>query len=249
MLTSEATEVEIDPIPAYGTPDGDPVDESVPVYGTPTFPVPPSTDRPPLIRRETLAEKIRRATGRAVRLLGSTTRTDDLDWSAYPGLTAGDSADVLSGIRLDDVLARTDEVLSRVRGALEAEFRVHWWANTDVEALELRWNAWGGESLLRDARSATWRTTSGLTSIEDRYLAARIVGVALTHHGFAEEALERHDDEWVMTARSAEPPESLLELHIGFSEFELSMTTRAVLAFEDEPEFRRRAQLFTHGDR
>jgi hypothetical protein len=175
-------------------------------------------------------------------------RDSGLDWNGYPGLVAGDSDEVLGSIRLDEVLARHDRILARVRRSLEVEFRVHWWANTDRESLEPQSNSWGGESLLLTVRSATWRTTSGLTSVEDRDMAARIVGVALAHEGLANQQLERLADEWVLTARSAGPPASVVVLQVGFSEFALTMDSSGVLAAEREAEFRIRALPFARSD-
>lgn len=237
-----------DQTPAYGTADGERSDETFPVYGTPEPPIPARPERPPVTRRRSIVERMRRSIRRLSRPFGHGDDDGGLDWSAYPGLTAGDSPDVLRGIRLDDVLARNDRILSRVRRALEAEFRVHWWANTDSESLETQWNSWGGASLLQTARSATWRTTSGLTSVEDRDMAARVVGVALAHEGFSDQQLLRREDEWLLTARPAEPPESVLTLQLGFSEFELILDSSAVLASENEAEFRLRAARFSRDD-
>lgn len=236
-----------DPMPAYGTPDGLPVDDDVPVYGTPAtasgYPV-----RPPAARAGSLVRRIVRVLRQGARLLAARGSEVGLDWTAYPGLVAGDADEVLTGIRLDEVLARDDRILSRVRRSLEAEFRVHWWANTDRESLESQSNSWGGESLLQTVRSATWRTTSGLTSVEDRDMAVRIAGIALAYEGLADQHLERLADEWMLTARSAGTPTSVVELRVGFSEFELTMDSSRVLAAELEAEFRIRALPFARTD-
>jgi hypothetical protein len=239
--------VDSEPIPVYGTPDGKPFDDTAPAYGRPEPRVPAGERRPPA-RRQTIGERGRRALDRLRRLLGRRAHGRGPDWSAYPGLVMGDADAVLDGARLDDVLARNDRVLSRVRRALEAEFGVHWWVNTDTENLEPQWNAWAGPSLLQSARSATWRTTSGLTSIEDRDLAVRIVEVALAHEDFTDQRLERRDDESVLTAHHVDRPETTLTFAIGFSEFEVTMISSGVLAFEHEAEFRLRAQRYPPGD-
>jgi hypothetical protein len=239
--------VDSEPIPIYGTPDGKPLDEAAPAYGTAEPPVPEEARRPPT-RRHTIGERGRRALDRLLHLLDRRAHDRGPDWAAYPGLVAGDTDAVLRGARLDDVLARNERVLSRVRRALEAEFGVHWWANTDTETLERQWNSWAGSSLLQNARSATWRTTSGLTSIEDRDLAARIVEVALAHEEFTNHRLERRDDESVLTAHHVDRPETTLTLAIRFSEFEVTMISSGVLASEHEAEFRLRAQRYPPGE-
>lgn len=236
--------------PVYGTPDGLPAGGVHPLYGTP-----PSTrdaeapDRPPVVRRRSVP---RRLTGAIRRLVRAVLRDRDggsgLDWRDYPGIHAGDARSVLGGLRLDDTLDRNDRVLARVRRALEAEFRVHWWANPDTESLEVQDNAWGAASMLQIAHSATWRTTSGLTSVEDRDMAARIVAVALRHEGFAAQSLQRLDDEWVLSAHHADLPESVLTLRIGFSEFEVTLDSSGVLPAELETEFRDRAERFSRRD-
>jgi hypothetical protein len=236
-----------DPMPSYGT-DGDPVDESIPVYGTPGPPVSEHQTRPPAAPPASIARRFIRTLRHRVRVLMAGDSASALDWSDYPGLVAGDFDDVLGGIRLDDVLERDDRVLSRVRRSLEAEFRVHWWTDADRESLEIQSNSWGGESLLQTVRSVTWRTTSGLTSVEDRDMAVRIVGVALTHEGLPDQQLERLTDEWVLTARSAGPPESVVTLRVGFSEFQATMDSSGVLAAEHEGEFRIRALPFARLD-
>lgn len=245
---AKAEQVTPDSTPVYGTADGEPVDQSIPVYGTPESSSPERARRPRLTRRGSFADRSRRVLGRLARLLRRGHGSAGLDWSTYPGIVAGDSRAVLDGIRLDEVLERNDRVLSRIRRALEAEFRVHWWANTDREALEEVSNSFSGASLLHTARSAVWRTTSGLTSIEDRDMAARIAGVALTHEGFVAQHIDRSDDEWTLTARSAERPESVVILQLGFSEFELVVDSSAVLASENEAEFRLRAAPFLMHD-
>jgi hypothetical protein len=235
-------------MPAYGTPDGEQVDGGVPVYGTPTPPASRPPARPPAAPSVSMLRRFIRSLGHGARLLGAREGTRGLDWSAYPGLVAGDVHEILGGMRLDDVLVRDDRILSRVRRSLEAEFRVHWWANTDRESLEPQSNHWGGESLLQTVRSATWRTTSGLTDIEEREMAVRIAGVALAHEGLADQHLDRSTDEWVLTAFSDGQPESVVALRVGFSEFELTMDSSGVLAAEHEAEFRMRARRFAHGD-
>lgn len=241
--------VDDESIPVYGTPDGLPVGGGSPVYGTreptPSADVP---DRPPVIRRRSIPTRLTGAVRWFVRAFLDRTGGDELDWSDYPGIHAGDDRSVLDGLRLDDVLDRNDRVLARVRRALEAEFRVHWWANVDTESLEVQDNAWGGASMLQTAHSATWRTTSGLTSVEDRDMAARIVGVALTHEGFEDQSLQRLDDEWVLSARHADLPESVLTLRLGYSEFELTLQSSGVLPAELETEFRDRAERFSRRD-
>ena len=235
-----------DPIPAYGTPDGLPAGDGSPVYGTPE---PAPSDRPPVIQRRSHPRGITGAVRRLVRAVFDNRNGDKgLDWSEYPGIHAGDARSVLDGLRLDDILDRNDRVLARVRRALEAEFRVHWWANDDTESLEMQDNAWGGASLLQATRSATWRTTSGLTSVEDRDMAVRIVGVALAHEGFTDQRLVRGDDEWIFTAGGLEPPETHVTLRVGLGEFGLTMTSTGVLAAEQEGEFRNRAVRFTRYD-
>lgn len=236
-------------IPVYGTPGGPAAGDVTPVYGTPEpAPSPDTPDRPPVVR-PSIPRRLAGAVRRLVRaVIGARNPGDGRDWSDYPGIRAGDARSVLDGLRLDDVLDRNDRVLARVRRALEAEFRVHWWANVDTESLEVQDNAWGGASLLQTARSATWRTTSGLTSVEDRDMAARIVGVALTHEGFAHQSLQRLADEWVLSARHTELPESVLTLRLGFSEFELTLDSSGVLPAELETEFRHRAGQFSRRD-
>jgi hypothetical protein len=246
FIGTKAAQVDSEPIPVYGTPDGKPFDETAPAYGTPEQHDAPG-ERRPHARRHTIGERGRRALGRFRCLLDRRAHGRSPDWPAYPGLVAGDAYAVLGGTRLDDVLERNERVLSRVRRALEVEFGVHWWANTDTETLEPQWNEWAGPSLLQAARSATWRTTSGLTSIEDRDLAARIVEVALAHEDFTDQRLERQDDESVLTAHHVDRPETTLTLAIGFSEFEVAMISSGVLAAEHEAEFRLRAQRYPSG--
>jgi hypothetical protein len=238
--------VSTDPIPVYGTPGGDEIDEDIPVYGTPTASEHPQ--RPPAAPPAPLLRRIVRGLRHRARNLVARDRGAEPDWNGYPGLVAGDADKVLGGIRLDDVLARDDRILSRVRRSLEAEFRVHWWANTDRESLEPQANSWGGESLLQVVRSATWRTTSGLTSVEDRDMATRIAGAVLAHEGLADQHRERLPDEWVQTAYSAGPPTSVVVLRVGFSEFELTMHSSGVLAAEHEADFRIRALPFARRD-
>jgi hypothetical protein len=237
-------------MPAYGTPDGEAIDAGVPVYGTPT-PTPTTSELPkcpPAAPPVALLRRIVRAFRHGARILAARGRGSEVDWSTYPGLVAGDMDELLGGMRLDDVVARDDRILSRVRRSLEAEFRVHWWANADRESLDPQENSWGGESLLQTVRSAAWRTTSGLTSVEDRDMAVRIAGIALAYEGLADQHLERLDDEWMLTARSAGPPTSVVMLQVGFSEFELTMDSSGVLAAENEAEFRIRALPFARSD-
>jgi hypothetical protein len=250
-------------IPVYGTPDGEPIDESIPVYGTPD--ADPTTDGTVTTggaasgasENESggfagLLERIESRTQRFFQSLTerdgasteASTEADGVDWRDYPGTFAGDAATVLGELRLEELVARNEQVLALVRRALSNEFNVHWYDNTDSERLTRETNSWGGPSLLKSWTSATWRTTSGLTGIEEREMAAAIVVSALRHQGFEEPDLDREEDSVTVTADEITNSNSVLTVSIGYGEIVLSMMSICTLAEDRVDEFRKRARIY-----
>jgi hypothetical protein len=246
-------------IPVYGTPDGEPVDESIPVYGTPD--ADPTTEGSGTTggaacgasENESggLAGLLERIEGRTQRFFQSLTQRDEasteadgVDWRDYPGTFAGNAPTVLRELRLEEVVARNEQVLALVRQGLRNEFNVHWYDNTDSERLTREMNNWGGPSLLKSWTSATWRTTSGLTGIEEREMAAAIAVTTLRHEGFEEPDLDRGEDSIRVTADEVTLSNSVLSMSIGYGEIVLSMMSICTLAEDRVEEFRERARRY-----
>jgi hypothetical protein len=105
-------------------------------------------------------------------------------------------------------------------------------------------NSWGGPSLLKSWTSATWRTTSGLTGIEEREMAAAIAVTTLRHEGFEEPDLDRGEDSIRVTADEVTLSNSVLTMSIGYGEIVLSMMSICTLAEDRVEEFRERARRY-----
>ena len=246
-------------IPVYGTPDGEPIDESIPIYGTPD--ADPTTEGTSTTggaasgasenESSGFAGLLERIEGRTQRFFRSMTQRDEesteadgVDWRDYPGTFAGDTTTVLRELRLEEVVARNEQVLSLIRRAFRNEFNVHWYDNTDTERLTSEMNGWGGPSLLKTWTSATWRTTSGLTGVEEREMAAAIAASALRHLGFEEPDVDREDDGVTVTADEITKSNSVLTVSIGFGEIVLSMMSICTLAEDRVDEFKKRARMY-----
>ncbi|MFK4790786.1 hypothetical protein [Microbacterium sp. ZW T5_56] len=84
-------------------------------------------------------------------------------WERYPGVKGMSTAEIKAQPSLEEVRARTEEVLGAVRERLSADYGVTWVEQPVAEDVSPERNGYGGESMLRTYTSTIWSTNEAIT--------------------------------------------------------------------------------------
>ncbi|GGO63700.1 hypothetical protein GCM10010910_16870 [Microbacterium nanhaiense] len=101
---------------------------------------------------------------------------------AYPGVRGIDSGAVLNAPSLEQVIASTDALSQEIRDRLSDELGYTWVQITDASTRRER-NGYGGESLLQQYFSPTWRTEQPLHDYDEKLRAMSIIDEVLARDG------------------------------------------------------------------
>lgn len=97
---------------------------------------------------------------------------------SYPGIKDVDPQAVLVAPSLEDVEQHAEQLSARIRERLSDEFGFTWTRIADADVRPER-NGYGGESLLQQYTSPTWRTDQPVREYEGKVAAMRVIGEVL----------------------------------------------------------------------
>ncbi len=84
-------------------------------------------------------------------------------WEKYPGVKGMSASEIKAQPSLEEVRARTEEILAAVRERLSADYGVTWVEQPVPEDISPERNGYGGESMLRTYTSTIWSTNEAIT--------------------------------------------------------------------------------------
>ncbi|WP_433675728.1 hypothetical protein [Microbacterium gorillae] len=84
-------------------------------------------------------------------------------WERYPGVKGMSTTEIKAQPSLEEVRARTEEILTAVRERLSADYGVTWVQQPVPEDISPERNGYGGESMLRTYTSTIWSTNEAIT--------------------------------------------------------------------------------------
>ena len=138
----------------------------------------------------------------------SSTVSDGVDWTGYPGQRAGDAQRTLAAPSKEQVVAQNTALLAELRAAVDDEVTVSWLEHGSTIERPLE-NAWGAPSLLRDSQSPRWYTTEPISGQKLKQRLVERVSEVLSDHGFQDPQL-MNDPETTFY-----PPKSIERLYGG----------------------------------
>jgi hypothetical protein len=138
----------------------------------------------------------------------SSTVSDGVDWTGYPGQYSGDAQRTLAAPSKEEVVAENTALLEELRAVVEDEVAVSWMEHGSTIERPLE-NAWGAPSLLRDSQSPRWYATEPISGQTLKQRLVDRLSEVLSNHGFQDSRLLNDP------ATSFYSPESIEQLYGG----------------------------------
>ena len=133
----------------------------------------------------------------------SSTVSDGVDWTRYPGQYDGDAQKTLASPRQEEAVAENTALLAELRAAVDDEIAVSWIEHGSATERSLE-NSWGGPSLLNEWTSPRWYTTEPISGQKLKQRLVDRVSEVLSEHGFEDPRLVNDPDTSFYSPRSIE---------------------------------------------